>query len=237
MVEDMSKMSEMAIEVRDLEFRYRGGDFLLRIPELSIKSGSTVAVIGPSGTGKTTLLNLLAGCFLPDAGSVHLKGADIVSMSERARREFRIRSIGMVFQEFELLDHLSVLDNIVLPYRITPGLDYNGSVREKAARLAYDVGMGTRLKRNVRQLSQGERQRVAMCRALVTGPTILLCDEPTVNLDPANSAHVMEIMFTYVERNGATLVAVTHDHEGASKFCRTVDISRIQHPETGIQSL
>jgi putative ABC transport system ATP-binding protein len=218
-------MNEKAIEVRDLTFRYRSGDFSLRLPLFSVDESETVAVIGPSGTGKTTLLNLLAGCCSPDAGSVCIKGTDIVGMSERARREFRIRSIGMIFQEFELLDHLSVLDNIVLPYRITPGLDYNRSVCERAARLANEVGMGIRLKRNVRQLSQGERQRVAMCRALVTEPTVLLCDEPTGNLDPANSKLVMDIMFTYVESHGATLVAVTHDHDSASRFVRTVDIA------------
>jgi putative ABC transport system ATP-binding protein len=218
-------MNEKAIEVKDLAFRYRSGDFSLRLPLFSVDESETVAVIGPSGTGKTTLLNLLAGCCSPDAGSVCIKGTDIVGMSERARREFRIRSIGMIFQEFELLDHLSVLDNILLPYRITPCLDDDRSVRERATSLAQEVGIGNKLRRNVRQLSQGERQRVAMCRALVTQPAVLLCDEPTGNLDPANSKRVMDIMFTYVERNGATLVAVTHDHDSARRFGRTVDIA------------
>jgi len=218
-------MSDKAIEVRDLAFRYSSGDFQLRLPVFSVDESETVAVIGPSGTGKTTLLNLLAGCCSPGTGSVYIKGTDIVRMSDRARREFRIRSMGMIFQEFELLDHLSVFDNILLPYRITPCLDDDRSVRERATSLAHEVGMGNKLRRNVRQLSQGERQRVAMCRALVTEPTILLCDEPTGNLDPANSKRVMDIMFTYVERNGATLVAVTHDHESARRFGRTVDMS------------
>jgi ABC-type lipoprotein export system ATPase subunit len=146
-------------------------------------------------------------------------------MSDRARREFRIRTIGMVFQEFELLEHLSVLDNILLPYRITPSLDDDRSVHERAVGIAKEVGIVDKLRRNVRQLSQGERQRVAVCRALVTEPTVLLCDEPTGNLDPANSKRVMDIMFTYVERNGATLVAVTHDHDSALRFGRTVDIA------------
>ena len=228
----MGTMSE-AIEVRDIEFRYRTGDFLLRIPELLIESGSTVAMIGPSGTGKTTLLNLLAGCCPPDAGSVHINGTDIVGIPERARREFRIRNIGMIFQEFELLDHLSVLDNILLPYRITPCLSYNGSIRGRAALLAKEVGLEDKLKRNVRQLSQGERQRVALCRSLVTEPTVLLCDEPTGNLDPANSTRVMDMMFKYAEKNGASLIAVTHDHENAKRFGRTVDITRIAGGQEG----
>ena len=218
-------MNEKAIEVRDLEFRYRNGDFSLRLPAFSVEESETVAVIGPSGTGKTTLLNLLAGCCTPDGGSVRVLGTDIVRMSDRARREFRIRTIGMVFQEFELLEHLSVLDNILLPYRITPSLDDDRSVHERAVGIAKEVGIVDKLRRNVRQLSQGERQRVAVCRALVTEPTVLLCDEPTGNLDPANSKRVMDIMFTYVERNGATLVAVTHDHDSALRFGRTVDIA------------
>jgi putative ABC transport system ATP-binding protein len=220
-------MSEKAIEVRGLEFRYRGGDFLLRIPELSIESGSTVAVIGPSGTGKTTLLNLLAGCCPLDEGSIRIEGNDIVRMSDQARREFRISNIGMIFQEFELLEHLNVLDNILLPYRITPCLAYSGSVRDRAAFLAKEVGLEDRLRRNVRQLSQGERQRVAVCRSLLPEPSLLLCDEPTGNLDPANSTRVMDIMFKYAEDHGGTLIAVTHDHEQAKRFGRTVDITRV----------
>ncbi len=160
---DMNRMNEKAIEVRNLEFRYRNGDFSLLLPAFSVEESETVAVIGPSGTGKTTLLNLLAGCCSPDAGSVRVKGTDIVSMPDRARREFRIRSIGMIFQEFELL--LSVLDNILLPCRITPCRTYDCSVRERAKDLAREMGVGDKLGRNVRQLSQGERQRVAVCRS------------------------------------------------------------------------
>jgi putative ABC transport system ATP-binding protein len=216
-----------AIEIHNLKFGYRGGDFLLRIPELSIESGSTVAVIGPSGTGKTTLLNLLAGCYPPDEGAIHVKGNDIVRLSEQARREFRICNVGMIFQEFELLEHLNVLDNILLPYRITPCLSYSSSVRDRAAFLAKEVGLEDKLRRNVRQLSQGERQRVAVCRALLPEPSLLLCDEPTGNLDPANSTRVMDMMFKYAEEHSGTLIAVTHDHEQAKRFGRTVDIKEI----------
>ena len=222
------KMSEKAIEVKDLKFQYRNGDFSLRLPVFIVEESEKVAIIGPSGTGKTTLLNLLAGCCLPDNGSVCIKGTDIVCMSDRARREFRICNIGMIFQEFELLDHLNVLDNILLPYRITPHLINGGSVRERAAFLAKEVGLEDKLKRNVRQLSQGERQRVAVCRSLLPEPSLLLCDEPTGNLDPANSNRVMDIMFKYAEDHGGTLVSVTHDHDNARRFDRTVDFSRIE---------
>ena len=220
-------MHRKAIEVKDLKFQYRNGDFSLRLPEFYVEESEKIAIIGPSGIGKTTLLNLLAGCYLPDSGSVLIQEADIVGMSDRARREFRICNIGMIFQEFELLDHLNVLDNILLPYRITPNLMYGGSIRERAAFLAKEVGLADKLKRNVRQLSQGERQRVAVCRALLPEPSLLLCDEPTGNLDPANSKHVMDIMFKYAEDHRGTMVSVTHDHEIARRFDRTVDFSTL----------
>jgi len=218
-------MIKNTIEVKDLKFQYRNGDFSLRLSEFCVEESEKVAIIGPSGTGKTTLLNLLAGCCLPDNGSVMIQETDIVSMSDLARRKFRICNIGMIFQEFELLDHLNVLDNILLPYRITPYLIYGGSVLERAAFLAKEVGLEDKIKRNVRQLSQGERQRVAVCRSLLPEPSLLLCDEPTGNLDPANSKHVMNIMFKYTEDHGSTLVSVTHDHDNARRFDRTVEFS------------
>jgi ABC-type lipoprotein export system ATPase subunit len=131
-----------------------------------------------------------------------------------------------VFQEFELLDHLTVLDNILLVYRISPALKIDGGVRERAAQLANNVGMGDKLRRFVRRLSQGERQRVAVCRALLTEPPLLLCDEPTGNLDPANKGHVLDILVDYVQSTNATMVAVTHDHEILARFDSVVDFDQ-----------
>jgi putative ABC transport system ATP-binding protein len=155
------------ISIRKLEFHYRGGEFSLVIPELSIARGATVAVVGPSGTGKTTLLNLMAAYAVPHAGSVEINGMSIASMSDGARRDFRLCHIGLVFQEFELLEYLSVLDNILLPYRISAALTLSPEVRARAVSLAEQVGIADKLKRRVQRLSQGERQRVAICRALL----------------------------------------------------------------------
>jgi ABC-type lipoprotein export system ATPase subunit len=221
------------IRVSQLDFDYREGEFRLRIPELQVERGSSTALIGPSGSGKTTLLNLIAGIALPRAGRVVTDGVDLTELSESARRDFRISRIGLVFQEFELLEYLSVLDNILLPYRINPGLRLDGSVRERAAELAKAVGLADKLSRQPARLSQGERQRVAVCRALVSEPVLLLADEPTGNLDPANAERVLELLFELARRGGATLLAVTHDHGVLPRFERVIDFDRLHRGRAG----
>ena len=211
------------IEITGLEFRYRGSDFVLRIPELRIEDGSKVAMIGPSGSGKTTLLQLVSGVLLPPSGRVELNGTAVSSLPDGERREFRIATTGMVFQEFELLEYLSVLDNILLPYRISEKLRLDDRVRERAISLAQSVGIGDKLERYVTRLSQGERQRVGVCRALLPQPKLLLADEPTGNLDPSNKGRVLEILLNYAETTRATLVTVTHDHDLLPQFDRVID--------------
>ena len=160
------------IRIRDLQFRYRDGDFALRIPEHSVQPGKCVAVIGPSGSGKTTLLQLVAGIATPEAGRIQTAGTELVGLDDAARRAFRVRHVGLVFQEFELLDYLSVLDNVLLPYRIHPALRLDAAVRERAQALAGKLGIGDKLSRLPAKLSHGERQRAAVCRALVTRPPL-----------------------------------------------------------------
>ena len=211
------------ITVEQLEFRYAEGDFFLRIPELAIEPGATVAFIGPSGSGKTTLLNLIAGIDLPRSGRIVTKDVELTSLDDGTRRNFRIRNIGLVFQEFELLEYLTVLDNILLPYRVNPALRLDRSVRDRAMALAAQVGIRDKLTRFPSRLSQGERQRVAVCRAVLPQPSLLLADEPTGNLDPANTKRVLDILFGYVETTGASLLTVTHAHELLGRFERIVD--------------
>ena len=213
-------MSEPAIAIRDLEFHYGTGEFRLQIPRLDVTGGSSTAFIGPSGSGKTTLLNLVAGIVAPSRGSIEVGDVDMAALSDRRRRELRITEIGLVFQEFELLEYLSVLDNILLPYRINAALELDTDARERARRLAADVGIADKLDRYPRQLSQGERQRAAVCRAVLPRPTLLLADEPTGNLDPANKLRVLDILFDYAERTDTTLISVTHDHDVLERFGR-----------------
>jgi putative ABC transport system ATP-binding protein len=211
------------ISISDLRFHYPEGEFELKVPSLNVETGETVAVIGPSGSGKTTLLHLMAGIRLPQEGKVTTDDVEVTELDDGARRDFRIRRIGMVFQEFELLEYLSVLDNILLPFRINGSLTLDREVRDRAASIAERVGIADKLNRLSTKLSHGEKQRVAVCRALIAEPVLLLADEPTGNLDPTNTQKVLDILLDAAEATGATLVTVTHDHDLLDRFGRTVD--------------
>ena len=220
------------IDIRGLQFAYPGGAFRLDIPSLRVRAGEKLAVIGPSGSGKTTLLNLVSGIITPSRGEVRVAGTDIGALSDADRRDFRIRTIGFVFQDFELLDYLNVRDNILHSHRITRALRLDRTVRERARRLAEGLGVGDKLERPPNHLSHGEKQRVAICRALLPGPRLLLADEATGNLDPRNKVRIIDLLFDSVDAHGATLLAVTHDHELLPRFDRVVDFGGFL-PETG----
>ncbi|MEE9607577.1 MAG: ABC transporter ATP-binding protein [Myxococcota bacterium] len=223
----MASPSPPMIEIRNLDFRYGEGDFALRVPELVVERGERVALIGPSGSGKTTLLHLIAGIALPRAGRIATDGVALPDLDDAARREFRIRRIGLVFQEFELLEYLSVLDNILLPCRISPALPLDAAARERAVALARGVGIGEKLDRMAERLSQGEKQRVAVCRALLVAPGLILADEPTGNLDPDNKERVLDILIERAQQSGATLITVTHDRDLLERFERVIDFREL----------
>ena len=212
------------IEIKDVLFEYQNGAFGLNISDLSIQPGEKVALIGPSGTGKTTLLNLLAGILTPSAGAIHIEGLDIAQLKADDRQDFRAVKMGLIFQEFGLLEYLTVLENICLPYRISPVLEMDTTVLERGREIAETIGLGDKLKRYPKHLSQGERQRIEVCRAMITEPAIILGDEPTGNLDPGNRDHVAALLFDYSTSSGAPLLVVTHDYELVKQFDRTIDI-------------
>jgi len=211
------------ISIESLHFAYPKNGFSLQIPALSVPVGQKLAVIGPSGSGKTTLLNLIAGIYTPDSGIVQVADTAVHALDDARRRDFRITRIGFVFQDFELLDYLSVLDNILHPYRITRALKLTPEVRRRARELAQQMGIGDKLRRHASDLSQGEKQRAAICRALLPQPALILADEATGNLDPVNKNHILDLLFEAVDRHHATLLAVTHDHELLPRFDRVVD--------------
>jgi ABC-type lipoprotein export system ATPase subunit len=219
-------VAEGSVAISDLDFSYGEGDFALRVPELKVARGEALAFIGPSGSGKTTLLHLIAGIVAPTEGRIVTEGVEVSTLSEPARRDFRVSAIGLVFQEFELLEYLSVFDNVVLPYRINSTLHLDGRVRARVRELAERLGIAKLLGRRPAQLSQGERQRAAVCRALVVDPPLLLADEPTGNLDPANKLRVLDLLFDVARERDATLVTVTHDHELLPRFDRVLDFKQ-----------
>lgn len=220
------------IKIQHLQFAYRTGSFHLSIHELSIPAGEKLAVIGPSGSGKTTLLNLIAGIYQPQQGNVQVGDVTVNSLSDAARRDFRISNIGFVFQDFELIDYLDVRDNILHPYRISGALKLTSEIRDRANTLAEQMGIVDKLNRTARDLSQGEKQRVAICRALLPGPKLILADEATGNLDPHNKSRILDLLFESVEEHDATLLAVTHDHELLPRFDRVVDFAEFRKKVT-----
>jgi putative ABC transport system ATP-binding protein len=212
------------IRLTNLHFQYGDGDFALRVPEFTVENGERVAVIGPSGSGKTTLLHVIAGIELPQTGRVAVGGSDWSALAEAERRSLRIQRIGLVFQEFELLEYLKVVDNITLPYRIHPSLSLDSGCRDRARILAGKLGVSDKLARYPAHLSHGEKQRVAVCRALVTEPDLILADEPTGNLDPVNKHRVLDQLIECASERGSALVLVTHDHDLLERFDRIVDV-------------
>ena len=220
-------MAKSLIQIKQLQFGYRVGAFRLAVESLHIEAQERVALIGPSGCGKTTLLNLLAGILVPTMGEIDVEGTCISGLNQEDRQDFRALHMGLVFQEFELLEYLTVLDNILLPFRLNPILQLTKAVQERAQTLCDKVDLSDKTKRYPAHLSQGERQRVAVCRALVTQPMVIFGDEPTGNLDPVNRDIVMDILSDYSESSKAPLVIVTHDHELLGRFDRTMDIREV----------
>ena len=215
------------LSLANVRFQYPEGGFSLEVPEMHIAAGETLAIIGPSGSGKTTLLNLMAGILRPDRGTIAFRGEELATHEDAALRRMRLSDFGLVFQEFELLDYLNVLENILLPLRLSRDKKVNADATQLATRLLEGFSLSDKKYCSPSQLSQGERQRVALCRAVIMRPALLLADEPTGNLDPGNKDKAMDFLIDYVQQASAALVAVTHDHRLVQRFDRVIDFEQL----------
>jgi putative ABC transport system ATP-binding protein len=216
------------IELRNVKFRYPGaGAFQLQVPDLRVNQGECVAIVGPSGSGKTTLLSLLSGIVTPESGSIMVDETDLARLNDSQRRQFRIRNIGQVFQTFELLKYLTVAENVALPNRVEKTCGNKDELRQHVARLLQEVGLELKSGAYPEQLSQGEQQRIAVCRAMFNRPRLLLADEPTGNLDQANKQNVVDLLINQARDSGSTLLMVTHDRSLLSSFSRVLDMPSV----------
>jgi putative ABC transport system ATP-binding protein len=215
------------IRVEDLNKSLRTGSStvdILKGINFSIERGEFVAIMGASGSGKSTLLGLLAGLDNPSSGNVSLNGTAISYLAEDKLAQLRGRTIGFVFQSYQLIPTLTALENVLLPYELNDDMGGHKAGLERARQLLISVGLGDRMEHYPVQLSGGEQQRVALARAFILRPPIVLADEPTGNLDTANGHHILDLLLELNRAEGTTLVLVTHDPALAAHATRVITL-------------
>jgi putative ABC transport system ATP-binding protein len=221
------------VRIRDLHKEYKRGNErvdVLQGVNVEIAKGEFLALMGPSGSGKTTLLNLLGGLDRPTRGSINVDGVEIEALSEGALSKWRARHVGFIFQLYNLLPVLTAERNVELPLLLT-----RLSRSERRARVSTAlkvVGLSDRAKHYPRQLSGGQEQRVGIARAIVTDPTLLLCDEPTGDLDRKSGDEILDLLQTLNREHGKTIVMVTHDPHAAERASRLVHLEKGELLET-----
>jgi putative ABC transport system ATP-binding protein len=225
------------ININELQFSYlnskpNASSFGMRVSALSVPQGSSTALVGPSGSGKTTLLALIAGTLRVDSGSISVNSQKITDFNDGELGRFRIGNVGQVFQAFELLSYLTVTENVMLPWYISRN-GGRAAMQSRAMDLLSGVGLESKLNSRPEELSQGEQQRVAVCRAMLNNPPVLLADEPTGNLDQENKQNVVDLLVEQARRNNSTLLMVTHDESLLTKFDSVLDMRNVAQPLGG----
>ena len=219
--------SAIMIKLNNVRKDYRSGNnttTIVDVDELNISAGEKVAIVGASGSGKTTLLNLLSGLVVADSGQIVIDGQEITTLSESGRDRFRANNIGYLFQNFHLLDGYSALENVELGM-----LFASGAVKsQRAAEQLTKLGLGERLHHQPSELSIGQQARVALARATVNNPKIILADEPTGALDSASAREALDLLFEQSASHDSTLICVTHDKSVAANFDRILDMGQLQ---------
>jgi putative ABC transport system ATP-binding protein len=231
-------MSAPAIELRDVVFSWPGGPAVLDIARLDVARGERVFLRGASGSGKSTLLGIIGGVLQPRQGSVRVLGTELANLRPGARDRFRGDHIGFIFQMFNLIPYLSVLDNVLLPVRFTPqrgsAFAAAGALRDEARRLLAALGLQEQAlqRRAVTELSIGQQQRVAAARALLGSPELIIADEPTSSLDYDARADFLQLLMQECARSSATLLFVSHDTSLGSLFDRNVPLRELNRAAT-----
>ena len=212
----------MDIRIESLQFRWAHSGFEFSLPSLHIESGASVAIVGPSGSGKTTFLKLLAGIEEAISGSIHFGPVNLTDQNGNQRRAIRQRSIGYVFQDFKLIEYLNVEENILTPWRLSECNDHTKSKMDvRVSELVDALRLTAMQRRPIHQLSQGERQRTAIARALLLKPGLVLADEPTGNVDDRIAARLMHL-FEELNKLGTTVIIATHNEAIVQEFGRPV---------------
>jgi lipoprotein-releasing system ATP-binding protein len=217
----------MILTARNIHKRYQQGVsdlHILKGIDLDIQEGDVASIVGPSGAGKSTLLHILGGLDTPTDGSVILNGKNVYTLNDADRARLRNEQIGFVFQFYHLLPELNALENVMLPAMILGRSRGSKELEARGAELLDKVGLKTRMTHRASELSGGEQQRVAIARALINSPKIVLCDEPTGNLDSKSGEAIIEILLNLNKTERQTLVLVTHDEKVASKSHKTIQI-------------
>ena len=224
----------LALRVEGLVIRARDGRSLLDVPRLEVPAGGTLAVTGPSRAGKPSLLHALAGLLRPSRGSILWSDTDLAALPEPARTRFRRARVGLVFQDFLLFEELGASGNAAIAAAFAPAGE-SAAIRSRAEGWLGRLGLGGRAERSVRDFSAGERQRVAVARALAHAPAVILADEPTASLDRASADRLIDDLLTVVAAEGCTLVAVTHDARLARRLGRELRLAdgRVAEPALG----
>lgn len=225
--------SDPILALKDVRFRWPGrASFALTVPDFSIVSGETVLLLGESGSGKSTLLSLICGTVTADTGLVSVAGCNLAELSGGQRDRYRAEHIGMIFQQFNLLPFGSVLDNILLPLRFAPARRHRaGDGRAEAAKLCGALGLPDVSTEKAASLSVGQQQRVAVARALIGRPPVIIADEPTSALDADSQLAFLELLFEQVKAHGTTLLMVSHDARLGDRFDRVIRMHEISQIE------
>lgn len=233
----LCELGQNTLDIKSLTYEWSGSSpFKITVPDLSIATSETVLLLGQSGSGKSTLLSLICGTLAPDSGQIAVCGTDITKLKSSMRDQFRADHIGVIFQQFNLLPFGTVADNILLPLKFAPNRRRAvGNAQHSAQQLCLDLGLPKGIaSMKAHDLSVGQQQRVAVARALIGGPKLIIADEPTSALDADSQTAFLDVLFSQCAASGSSLLMVSHDPRLADHFDRVIQLEDIATVSRGL---